>query len=281
MKKLVPIFAVIVVLTIVLSGAAPSRPAGLDAFLPSAPKPNVIEPVTITWWGHATFKLESGGKTVIIDPWITDNPKCPIEAEDITAADLVLVTHDHFDHVDVRDVITITQQTGATVVAMFEVAARLQADGLPTEYVLNDGAGRNIGGAIEVEGISLVMTAAFHSAATGSPAGYIIKFPGGATIYHAGDTGIFASMQLYAALYPMHVALLPMGGVFTMDAMEAAKSLKLLRPAVAMPMHYGTFPMLAQSADEFVNLAKKEAPRVEVIVLEPGESYTLERGFYR
>lgn len=276
MKKLVPIFAVIVVLTIVLSGAAPSRPAGLEALLPYAPKPRVTEPVTITWLGHATFMLESGGKTVLIDPWITDNPVCPIEVGEIGDVDLILVTHDHFDHVDAADAKAIAEATGAPVVAIWETGDRLEDEGVPNI------SRRNIGGAIEIEGISLVMTAAFHSADTGSPAGYIIKFPGGDTIYHAGDTGILANMQLYGAIYPMHVALLPIGGTFTMDAMEAAKSLRLLRPAVAIPMHFATWsPPLAPNADEFVSLAKKEARRVDVVVLEPGQSYVLEPGVYQ
>lgn len=277
MKRLVPIFGMIVVLTMLLSAAAPAPP-GPETLLPPAPKPKVETPVTITWLGHAAFKLESGEKTVFIDPWITDNPTCPIEVEDIAVAHLILVTHDHFDHVG--DTIAIAKATGATVVAIPETAARLQADGLPAGNVLY-GVGRNIGGAIEIDGITLIMTEAFHSSETGSPAGYIIKFPGGATIYHAGDTGIFANMQVYGDLYPMHIALLPIGSVFTMDAEQAAESLRLLKPAIAIPMHFGTFPILAPNADEFVELAKKVAPEVEVIVLEPGQSYTLKPGTHQ
>lgn len=193
-------------------------------------------------------------------------------------ADLILVTHDHFDHVG--DTIAIAKKTGATVVAMYETAAKLQADGLPIENVLYEGFGRNIGGAIEIDGITLVMTEAVHSSETGSPAGYIIKFPGGATIYHAGDTSIFANMQIYGDLYPMHIALLPIGGVFTMDAKQAAISLRLLKPAVAIPMHFGFF-VVAPNANEFVELAKKAAPWVKTIVLEPGQSYTLKPGIYK
>lgn len=183
------------------------------------------------------------------------------------------------DHVG--DTIAIAKKTGATVVAMYETAAKLQANGLPPENVLYGGAGRNIGGAIEINGVTLIMTEASHSSESGSPAGYIIKFPGGATIYHAGDTGIFSNMQVYGSLYPMHIALLPIGNVFTMDAEQAAKSLRLLRPAIAIPMHFGTFPILAPNANEFVEMAKKAAPRVEVIVLEPGQSYTLKPGIYK
>src|SRR5574337_1179892 len=109
--------------------------------------------VTITFWGQSAFKLESGGKTILIDPWITGNPVCPIKVTDITAADLILVTHDHFDHVG--DTIAIAKQTGATVVAVYETALKLQANGLPPANVLYGGYGRDIGGAIDINGISL------------------------------------------------------------------------------------------------------------------------------
>jgi len=281
MKRLMPIFGVIFVLMMFVSAAnfaGAAGPPGAQTLLPPGPKPKVETPVTITWLGHAAFKVESGGKTVLIDPWISGNPQCPIKVKDIAGANLILVTHDHFDHVG--DTITIAKATGATVVAMVETAAKLQAGGLAKENVLYGGFGRNIGGAIEVDGITVIMTEAFHSSGTGTPAGYIIQFPGGATIYHAGDTGIFANMQLYGCLYPLHIALLPIGSVFTMDAKQAAGSLQLLKPAVAIPMHFATFPILAPSADAFVGLAKKAAPEVKVIVLKPGQSYTLKAGSY-
>ncbi len=230
--------------------------------------------VTITFWGESAFKLESGGKTILIDPWITGNPVCPVKVEDITAADLILVTHDHFDHVG--DTIDIAKRTGATVVAVYETALKLQNNGLPPQNVLFGGFGRDIGGPIDINGISLVMTPAVHSSESGVPVGYIIKFPGGATVYHAGDTAIFGDMLIYGTLYPIDMALLPIGGAFTMDAVQAAESLKLLRPRKAIPMHYGTFPMLAPNADQFVTLAKKMAPGVGVTVLQPGEKYILQ-----
>ncbi len=288
MKRVLRVLGMIVVLAVLLSAVDvagltgeewPQGAEGRETLFPRAPKPKVKVPVTITWWGHAAFKLESGGKIVLVDPWITGNPMCPIEVGDITAADLILVTHDHFDHVG--DTIAISQATGATVVAMFELAAKFQEEGLPPENILYGGMGRNIGGAIDVDGITLVMTEAFHSADVGAPAGYIIKFPGGGTIYHAGDTGIFINMQLYGALYPMHVALLPIGNVFTMDPEQAAMSLRLLRPSIAMPMHYATFPILEPNADGFVKSAKKMAPWVDIVVLEPGQSFTLEKGIYK
>lgn len=227
--------------------------------------------VTVTFFGQSAFKLTSGTKTIYIDPWITGNPVCPIKLEDIDAADLILVTHDHFDHMG--DTIAISQATGATVVAVYETAAKLLANSLPADHVLNFGFGRDIGGPIDIDGLQLIMTPAVHSSETGVPVGYIVKFANGPTIYHAGDTAIFSDMELWGRLYPIDLALLPIGGAFTMDARQAAKSLNLLKPATVIPMHYGTFPMLAPNADEFVALAQKKAPDVSVRVLMPGESF--------
>ena len=260
MKRLVLLLGIMVLLTMPIATKTYAGPGQASA-------------VTITWLSHAAFQLTSGGKTVLIDPWFTGNDASPVSVEDITKADLILVTHDHFDHVG--DTIAIAKNTGATVVAVYETAGKLMAQGLPQENVLYGGFGRNIGGAIDIDGITLVMTAAVHSSQTGAPVGYIITFPGGATVYHAGDTGIFTDMKLYGRLYPIDVALLPIGGGFTMDAMQAAESLRLLRPAAAIPMHFGTFDLLAQDAGQFVAKAKKTAPEVEVIVLEPGQSHVL------
>jgi L-ascorbate metabolism protein UlaG (beta-lactamase superfamily) len=286
MKKLLSVFAAMAVLTMFLFSTAYAGTGD----------------VTVTAWGQSAFKLESaGGKIILIDPWITENPACnlnnscatKVKVEDITKADLILITHDHFDHVGdthdalgnaryAADTIDIAMRTGAIVVAEYETAQKLVAKGLPKENVLFGGYGRSIGGPIDVKDangityVTLVMTPAVGSAATGVGTGHIIKFPGGATIYHAGDTAIFGDMQLYGNLYPIDLALLPIGGAFQMDAFQAAKSLKLLTPRKAIPMHYGTFPMLAPNADEFVALAKKIAPGVGVIVLLPGDKYILQ-----
>lgn len=134
----------------------------------------------------------------------------------------------------------------------------------------------NIGGSFEMNGVTVTMTQAFHSAEVGVPTGFIIQFPGGANIYHAGDTGIFNSMKILGKLYALHVALLPIGGVFTMDPRQAAMAVARLKPSKAIPMHFGTFPILELNADRFVLLASAEAPDTEVVVLEPGNSFTLE-----
>jgi len=228
---------------------------------------------SIRWLGHSCFMVKTArGKVIIIDPWITGNPFCPIKLEDISQADLVLVTHDHFDHAS--HAADIAKQTGATVVGCPETVGRLKSgQALPEGQVVFWGIGMNIGGTAQLGDISITMTQALHSSETGVPAGYIIKLEDGTTIYHAGDTGIFSSMQLLGELYPIDVALLPIGGCFTMDPFQAAQAVKMIKPGKVVPMHYRTFPILEQDASRFVSLVKEKAPKVEVIVLEPGQEF--------
>lgn len=230
---------------------------------------------SIKWLSHACFSIQtSRGKTILIDPWITDNPLCPVTIDDIDKVDIILVTHDHFDHsVNVTE---ISQKTGATVIGFPETVGRLKTgQSLPEGNVIFGGIGMNIGGTATVDDIAITMTQAFHSSETGAPCGYIIKLEDGSTIYHAGDTGIFESMKTLGDLYDIDVALLPIGSCFTMDPFQAAAALTLLNPKKAIPMHYKTFPILEQDAAGFVELAKAQAPDVEVIVLDPGQDYTL------
>ncbi|MDO9584906.1 MAG: metal-dependent hydrolase [Syntrophales bacterium] len=227
----------------------------------------------IRWLSHAFFRVEtSKGKVIIIDPWITGNPLCPVKIEDIDKADLVLVTHDHFDHAS--NVADIAKKTGATVVGCPETVGRLKnGQALPEGQVIFWGIGMNIGGTASVDGISITMTQALHTSETGAPTGYIIKLEDGTTIYHAGDTGIFKSMKLLGELYNIDIALLPIGSCFTMDPLQAAHAVKMIKPKKVIPMHYRTFPILEQDASRFVSLVKEKAPDVEVIVLDPGQEY--------
>ncbi|MFQ5987646.1 MAG: metal-dependent hydrolase, partial [Dehalococcoidia bacterium] len=215
---------------------------------------------SIKWLGHAGFMITSAqDKVIYIDPFIVGNPSCPITVDDVQRANIVLVTHDHFDHV--ANAVDIVKKTGATMVAQPETVNRLAEQlGLPRDNVPFFGMGMNIGATAVIDGITITMTQACHSSETASNTGFIIKLEDGFTIYHAGDTGIFATMKLLGELYPIDLALLPIGSVFTMDPVQAAKALTLLNPKKAIPMHYKTFPILEQSADSFVELAKKEAP---------------------
>jgi L-ascorbate metabolism protein UlaG (beta-lactamase superfamily) len=231
--------------------------------------------VCLKWLGRAGFIITSPeGKTIIIDPWIVDNPLCPIKVDDIDAADIVLVTHDHSDHTG--SAVDIAKKTGAILVAVVETARRFQSElGLPAHNVVYGGRGMNIGASTEIEGVTITMTQAFHSSHTALAAGYIIKLEDGTTVYHAGDTGIFESMRLLAEMYPLDVALLPIGSVYTMDPIQAAWATKLLKPKIVIPMHYKDLPVLERDASRFVQLVATEAPEVEVVVLEPGQEYWL------
>ncbi|MDR1856133.1 MAG: metal-dependent hydrolase [Desulfovibrio sp.] len=200
----------------------------------------------ITWYGHSAFLLAANGVSVMIDPFLAGAGG--VTAASLPHVDILLVTHDHGDHVG--DTVAIAKRDKAMVGAVVGTAARLEKSGVPGAQMLN-GIGFNIGGTMEHMGVKMTMTQAFHSSDSGVPAGYIVVMPDGLTVYHAGDTGVFEDMRLLGGLYPIDVALLPIGGVFTMDGRQAASACKLLGCKTVVPMHWGTFPVLAQSTEEF------------------------------
>ena len=218
----------------------------------------------ITWFGHASFKIEIGGRIILIDPWFDGNPASPIKASEIDRADIVYVTHDHGDHLG--DALNICKRTNATFVSTFELGNYASENGV------KDVIGLNIGGCAEVKGVKIYMVQAFHTCSRGSPTGVVVEAEG-KIVYHAGDTGLFGDMKLIGQLYKLDVALLPIGGFYTMGALEAAEAVRLLKPKAVIPMHYKTFPVLAQSAEDFVKKVKGKAAKVKVVVLNPGESY--------
>ncbi len=226
----------------------------------------------VRWLGHACFQITSEkGKIIIIDPWLTNNPMAACGVKDITKTDFVLVTHDHNDHI--ADAAQIVKETGAVLVSARETAVRLQQEaGIPGSQLVF-GTGMNIGGSATLNDITIIMTQALHSSRTANPAGYIIRLENGFTLYHAGDTGIFSSMKLLGEFYNIDLALLPIGGVFTMDPKQASMAARLLGVNTVIPMHYRTFPALEQDASYFKKIMDKEAPEVKVIVLEPGQEY--------
>lgn len=226
----------------------------------------------LRWLGHAAFEITTArGTRILIDPWITGNPACPVKVGEMPAPDLILVTHDHHDHYG-SDIPALLGKGQGILISQPEVAARAKKDGVPAAQIITGGSGMNIGGTVEAKGVKATMTQAVHSSESGSPCGYIVTLEDGKTVYHAGDTGIFASMKLFAGLYGIDLALLPIGGVFVMDPLQAAASLELLQPKTVIPMHYRTFPVLEQTADRFIALAKEKAPQVEIKPLQPGES---------
>ncbi|MGC8939008.1 MAG: metal-dependent hydrolase [Candidatus Bathyarchaeia archaeon] len=218
----------------------------------------------ITWFGHAAFKIEVANKVVLVDPWINGNPTSPIKASEITRADVVYVTHNHGDHIG--DAVDICKRTNAFFVATFELATYAENEGVKNV------AGLNIGGRTEIKGVQLQIVQAFHTASKGAPTGVVIEGEG-KRVYHAGDTGIFGDMKIIGELYKPDLALIPIGGYYTMGALEAAEAVRLIKPKAVIPMHYKTFPVLAQSADEFAKLVEEKAHGVKVVVLKPGESY--------
>jgi len=218
----------------------------------------------ITWFGHAAFKIEIAGSIVLIDPWLDGNPTSPIKASEITKADIVYVTHDHNDHLG--DAFNICKRTGAAFVATVELGNFAQ------ENSVENVVGLNIGGSVQLAGARIFVVQAFHTASKGAPTGVIIE-GGGKAVYHAGDTTVFGDMQLIVELYSPDVALMPIGGYYTMGPTEAAEAVKILKPKIVIPMHYKTFPVLIQVSTEFVKMVHEKAPDVNVVVLKPGGSY--------
>lgn len=226
---------------------------------------------TVTWHGHSNFQLDFNDTTIYIDPFFTANPKADRRWEQADKADLVLTTHMHGDHTG--DAIAICKRDNAMFGAIVGIGEAMIELGLPHELVLNR-IGYNIGGTVDFKGIKITMTEAFHSTEAGAPTGFILSFPDGVTVYHAGDTGIFSNMQTWGSLYNIDLALLPAGGLFTMDAKQAAQAAAFLNAKAACPMHWGTFPPLAQNTDEFVRELKARAPSCKPLLLSPGESHT-------
>jgi len=219
---------------------------------------------SIRWFGHSGFEIIADKKIILVDPFLTGNLKAAVKASDITRADIVCVTHDHSDHLG--DAIDICKRTGATFVGVFELGNYAQAQGVTNVVAMN------VGATLEVKGIKITMVQAFHSAERGSPVGFVFDV-GKARIYHAGDTGLFSDMRMIGQIYRPDIVCLPIGGYYTMGAREAAEAVRLLIPKIVFPMHYLTFPVLAQSADDFVNAIKDKGLGTQVVVLKPGESY--------
>jgi L-ascorbate metabolism protein UlaG (beta-lactamase superfamily) len=230
----------------------------------------------LTWFGHATFRLETpGGKRVMIDPWITGNPKCPEALQDPGDLDLILVSHGHSDHT--ADVARLAKEKGAAVLCMIELADWFESQGV------ENAAGFNKGGSHTAEGIKVTLVDAHHSSSiqdengatiyTGEPAGMIITLEDGYTIYFAGDTCVFGDMALIGELYAPDLAMLPIGDFFTMGPLEAAKAVELLGVKRVLGMHYGTFGLLVGTPQGLRDeLAKRGLSDVVVEEIAPGDT---------
>jgi L-ascorbate metabolism protein UlaG (beta-lactamase superfamily) len=216
----------------------------------------------ITWLGHAALKIE-GSKIVFIDPFLTNNPKASLRAQDIARADVVVVSHDHGDHLG--DSFVICQKTGGTLVALHEIAQVALEKKIKVE-------GMGIGGTVKVAGVEVSLVPAFHSAGLGGTAAGVIVAMDGKTVYHAGDTGLSMEMQLIGEMYHPDIAFLPIDGRYTMTPRLAAKAVELLRVPRVVPIHYDTFPMIQSSPDEFKKLVGSLS---QVTILQPGGSVEL------
>jgi len=227
---------------------------------------------SLTWLGHASFRLDTpGGKRVYVDPWLS-GPTCPESEREPERVDLIALTHGHGDHVG--DTVALHSQFGCPVVALVELRDWLTMEhGLPEA----DEHSPNKGGTVTLDGISITLTDANHSSSwtdltyLGEPAGLVITLEDGFKLYFAGDTNVFGDMALICRLYEPDVAVLPIGDHFTMGPKEAAVALELLGVKRCVPCHYGTFPLLHGTPEELRRLA----PGVEVVDVEPGGTIAL------
>lgn len=230
----------------------------------------------VRWLGHAFMEFTTADdKVVLFDPWTKDdgNPGSPVGTAEIERADLVLISHDHFDHV--ASAAAICKKTGALLGGPVQTVKRLIAEGFDEKQVVNFGFGYMVGGGVQLDWVSVTSTPAFHSSDSACALGNIVKAADGTTVYHAGDTSLFSEMALYGHLYPMDLAIVPIGGVFTMDAYQAAEAVKMLGPMKAMPIHYASFPIVAKTAADFVRFCSEKAPGVKVLAPAAGESVSI------
>jgi L-ascorbate metabolism protein UlaG (beta-lactamase superfamily) len=227
----------------------------------------------LTWLGHSACHIAIGGKSVLIDPFFSGNPKFPGDFEaGLEAVDFVMLTHGHADHLG--DSLRLAKNFDATIVAIFEICAYLGAQGIEKTQPMN------IGGTIDCDGLSISMVNALHSSAIvdegnpitmGDPAGLVIR-SNEKTVYHAGDTDVFSDMSLIQRIYKPSIGLIPIGDRFTMGPETAALACnEFLDLETIIPIHWGTFDLLTGDPKTFKSLVK----RGNVLTPDPGQAIEL------
>ena len=227
----------------------------------------------ITWLGHATVLIQTAsGTNLLIDPFIAQNPKYPKNFDLPSKIDYVLLTHGHGDHIS--DVVPVAKKHGSTVVAIYELADYVAGQGVDKDKTI----GMNLGGTVQLGDVAASMVDAKHSSGAqdkngthyvGVAAGYVLSIADGPVIYHAGDTHVFGDMRLIGELYHPDVAMLPIGGYYTMGPREAALAARYIGAKTVLPLHFGTFPPLTGTPDE---LAKLVDASIQVVPWNPGDT---------
>ena len=221
----------------------------------------------IRFLGHSAFTLSDGDTTVLIDPFLTGNPKAAVAADDLNPTP-ILLSRGHADHYG--DTVQIAKRSGAEVIALTEIAGELEGEGLQV-------SNPSLGGTVTTDWGSVKMVPAWHTSTTANgtintPAGLLIKFAD-TVVYHLGDTCLFSDLQLVGRRAPIDVALMPIGGHFTMDRHDAVDAAALVGAKTVIPCHYNTFPLIETDADAFKADVESQTSS-SVVVLEPGATWS-------
>lgn len=224
----------------------------------------------LTWLGHGSWSIKTGGHSILLDPFLDDNPSSPVKADDVEA-DFILVSHGHFDHV--ADVASIANRTQATVVGAFEIA-----QWFGQKHRVQNTTGMNLGGGIDLPFGRVKMTPAWHSSQLpdgsygGNPGGFLLTLVDG-NVYFACDTALFSDMKLIGRV-GLDLAVLPIGDLFTMGPDDSVEAVKLLKPKRVAPSHYNTWPPIEQDAAAWSRLVRNQTD-AEPIVVKPGGKISL------
>jgi L-ascorbate metabolism protein UlaG (beta-lactamase superfamily) len=220
---------------------------------------------TLKFYGHACFQLENDRHSLLFDPFLKENP-FQVQQPEAINCNYILVSHAHYDHLG--DTVAIAKRTGATVISTAEIANFCSEQGCSSHAM-------HIGGKHAFDFGYVRVALAFHGSgiAGGHACGFVINI-GGKTVYFAGDTGLFGDMALLGQLEKIDYALLPIGDNFTMGPDDAVEAVAMLKPRFVIPMHYDTWPLIAQSADKFKENVEKRL-NIPVVILKPGENLDL------